>query len=293
VDERVTVYRPEDGVLPENQVAGPASTSIGSVAADTAGNVWFGTTAPGAAGASRFGNAGIVSLDKSNYVNTSAIATVTLQDDGLNIDNTVADVAIVRVTSASDSTGIYLVLAETGPDTGIFEGKFGFTAGSTDGTVSPPLLSVATGNAITVTYVDFDPPGVRTATATWKAVFPFSDSLFIEDFRCFIATAAYGSLMAPEVRTLRAFRDRLLLALPCGEAVVGLYYRLSPPLARLISDRPALKFAVRCLITPVAMVASVAVGTAAGENAVILLLVFGIAAGGLLPRRRSGGPIRK
>jgi hypothetical protein len=294
VDERVTVYRPDPAVpLPENQVAGPASTSIGSVAADTAGNVWFGTTVPGAAGASRFGNAGIVSLDKSNYVNTSAIATVTLQDDGLNADPAVADLVIVRVTSASDTTGIFLVLAETGPDTGIFQGKFGFTNGNTDGSVTPPLLSIANGNAITVTYVDFDPPGVRTATATWKSVFPFSDGLFIEDFRCFIATAAYGSLMAPEVRTLRAFRDRVLLALPWGDAVVGLYYRLSPPVARVISDRPALRFAVRCLIAPVAMVASVAVGTGAGENGVILLLFFGIPAGGLLLRRRSGGPIRK
>ncbi|HYN74363.1 MAG TPA: M6 family metalloprotease domain-containing protein [Candidatus Methanoperedens sp.] len=294
VDERVTVFRPDPAVpLPENQVTGPASTSIGSVAADTAGNVWFGTTVPGAAGASRFGNAGIVSLDKSNYVNTTAIATITLQDDGLNIDNTVADIAIVRVTSASDTTGIFLVLTETGPNTGIFEGKFGFTQGSTDGTVSPPLLSVATGNVVTVTYVDSDPPGARTATATWKSVFPFIDGLFIDDFRCFIATAAYGSVMAPEVRTLRAFRDRVLLVLPFGDAFVGLYYRLSPPLARRISDRPALKFAARGLIVPVAMAASVAIGTAAGEKAVILLLFFGIAAGGLLLCRRSGGSIRK
>ncbi|MFA6147285.1 MAG: M6 family metalloprotease domain-containing protein [bacterium] len=294
MDERVTVFRPDPAVpLPENQVNGPASTSLSTVVADTAGNVWFGTTVPGAAGASRFGNAGIVSLDKSNYVNTSAIATVTLQDDGLNIDNTVADIAIVHVTSTSDSAGIYLVLEENGPNTGIFEGRFGFTAGSTDGTVTPPLLSIANGGGITVTYVDFDPAGVRRATATWKMVFPFSDSLFIEDFRCFIATAAYDSLMAPEVRTLRAFRDRFLLAVPFGDAVVGLYYRLSPPLARMISDRPALRFPARCLIAPVAMVASIAVGTAAGEKAAILLLFFGITAGGLLLRRRSGGSIRK
>lgn len=293
VDERITVYRPDPAVpLPENQVTGPASTSIGSVAADTAGNVWFGTTVPGAAGASRFGNAGIVSLDKSNYVNTSAIATVTLQDDGLNVDPAVPDVAIVRVTSASDTTGIFLVLAETGPNTGIFEGRFGFTNGATDGTGTPPLLSVANGNAITVTYVDFDPPGVRTAAATWKSVFPFSDGLFIDDFRCFIATAAYGSAMAPEVRTLRVFRDRVLLAVPFGDAVVGLYYRLSPPLAGFIGDSPQLKFAARCLIAPAAMAASVAVGTTAGEKALILLLFLGIPAAGLLIRRRSGGPIR-
>ncbi|MDA8180055.1 MAG: hypothetical protein M0T69_11070, partial [Deltaproteobacteria bacterium] len=123
--------------------------------------------------------------------------------------------------------------------------------------------------------------------------FPFSDGLFIEDFRCFIATAAYGSVMAPEVRTLRAFRDRVLLAAPFGDAVVGLYYRMSPPLADFIGRRPALKFAARCLIAPIAMVASVAVGTSAGEKAVILLLFFGIPAGGLLLRRRSGGPIRE
>lgn len=294
VDERVTVFRPDPAVpLPQNQVAGPASTSLGSVAADTSGNVWFGTTVPGAAGASRFGNAGIVSLDKSNYVNTTAIATVTLQDDGLNVDPGVMDVAIVRVTSASDSTGIFLVLEETGPDTGIFKGRFGFTNGATDGSATPPLISIAPGNAMTVTYVDFDPPGVRTASATWKSVFPFSDSLFIDDFRCFIATAAYGSLMAPEVRTLRAFRDRFLLAVPFGDAVVEFYYRISPPLAAFIGHRPERKFVARCLIAPVAIAASVAIRTAAGEKAVILLLFFGIAGGGLLLRRRSGGTVRK
>lgn len=297
VDERITVYRPDPAVpLPENQVNGPASTSSGTVAADSAGNVWFGTTAPGAAGASRFGNAGIVSLDKSNYVNTSVRATVTLQDDGLNADPAAADLVIVRVKNTSivdPPEELLVVLTETGPNTGIFQAIFGFTNGSSDGSATPPLLKVVNGNTITVTYVDFDPPGVRTASATWKSVFPFSDGLFVDDFRCFIATAAYGSVMAPEVRTLRAFRDRILLAVPFGDAVVGLYYRLSPPLARFIGGRPALRFAARRILVPVSMLAAVAIDAGGARNASILLLLLGIAAGGLLLRVRPGGSARK
>lgn len=286
VDERVTVFRPDPAVpLPENQVTGPASTSVVAAAADSAGNVWFGTTTPGAAGASRFGNAGIVSLDRSNYVNISVIATATLQDDGLNTDPGVVDVAIVRVTSASDATGFFLVLTETGADTGIFQGRFGFTEGATDATASPPIIQVASGNGVTVTYVDFDPPGARTAAATWRRVFPFSDGLFIEDFRCFIATAAFGSPMAQEVATFRAFRDRVLLSLPFGDAVVGWYYRLSPTAAGYIAESPFLKFAARFVLIPLSMAAGIAVGDTTG-TVVILLILIGIPSAWWLLRGR-------
>jgi hypothetical protein len=133
VDERVTVFRPEAGVLPEDQTNGPASTWVNTAAADSAGNVWFGTTEQDPQGVSRFGNAGVISLDSSNYVNVSVIATVTLQDDGLNTVPTLSDLAIVRVTSTSDGTGFFMILAETGPDTGVFSGQFGFTNGDRRG----------------------------------------------------------------------------------------------------------------------------------------------------------------
>jgi hypothetical protein len=62
---------------------------------------------------------------------------------------------------------------------------------------------------------------------------------------CFIATAAYGSPDAPEVDALRRFRDRRLLTNAPGTAFVRLYYRLSPPFARLIARKPRLRAAVR------------------------------------------------
>jgi len=71
---------------------------------------------------------------------------------------------------------------------------------------------------------------------------------------CFIATAAYGSYLHKDVRTLRAFRDQWLLTNPPGRAFVALYYRLSPPVADLVSQHDALKLLVRLLLTPVIVI---------------------------------------
>jgi len=67
---------------------------------------------------------------------------------------------------------------------------------------------------------------------------------------CFIATAAYGSPMAREVMTLRAFRDRVLLKTPGGRLFVETYYALSPPLAQFIAGRERLRAVARGLLWP-------------------------------------------
>jgi hypothetical protein len=65
---------------------------------------------------------------------------------------------------------------------------------------------------------------------------------------CFIATAAYGTPMANELNRLRAVRDASLLTRPAGAAIVDAYYRLSPPAAAWIADRPSARAAVRALL---------------------------------------------
>lgn len=67
---------------------------------------------------------------------------------------------------------------------------------------------------------------------------------------CFIATAAYGSYMAPEVQLLRDFRDSWLLTNPAGRAFVNAYYQLSPPLADIIRDNEMLRAMARWFLSP-------------------------------------------
>ena len=69
--------------------------------------------------------------------------------------------------------------------------------------------------------------------------------------KCFIATAAYGSRLAPEVAELREFRDRYLLTNQAGQVFVDWYYRVSPPVAAFIAEHESLKTAARWALAPV------------------------------------------
>ncbi|MDD2270837.1 MAG: hypothetical protein PHP95_13335 [Desulfuromonadaceae bacterium] len=87
---------------------------------------------------------------------------------------------------------------------------------------------------------------------------------------CFIATAAYGSYLHPQVQLLRDFRDNYLLTNAPGQAFVTLYYRYSPPLADFIAKHPFLRGISRLALTPLV----VAVGHPL-LSAVLLLLFIG------------------
>lgn len=67
---------------------------------------------------------------------------------------------------------------------------------------------------------------------------------------CFIATAAYGSLLDNKVVLLRNFRDVYLKGNSFGRSVVSLYYRFSPAIAEVIEGNALLRQVVRICLWP-------------------------------------------
>ncbi len=67
---------------------------------------------------------------------------------------------------------------------------------------------------------------------------------------CFIATAAYGSSLEPNVIVLKEFRDKYLMVSGWGKRFVEFYYRTSPLIANIIANNESLKFVTRMYLYP-------------------------------------------
>ncbi len=94
---------------------------------------------------------------------------------------------------------------------------------------------------------------------------------------CLIATAAYGTEMAPQVQALREIRDGTLLSTDSGSSFVAgfnsVYYSFSPAIADLERQSPVFREAVRIAISP--MISTLSIMSLAEEGSESSVLALG------------------
>ncbi len=95
---------------------------------------------------------------------------------------------------------------------------------------------------------------------------------------CLIATATYGSELAPQVQQLRELRDNQLLRTESGTAFMStfneMYYSFSPYIADMEREHPMFKEAVKLAITP--MLSTLAIMENAESESEVLSLGISI-----------------
>lgn len=100
-----------------------------------------------------------------------------------------------------------------------------------------------------------------------------SDAEKVNNRRCFIATAAFGSPESTAVRILRDFRDKYLLPYRIGHRFVNFYYAVSPPIAEFIEGHPPTSFIVRILLFPAVAIAFLLTTTTLWPNIALIIII--------------------
>jgi len=94
--------------------------------------------------------------------------------------------------------------------------------------------------------------------------------------------------MVAEIQILREFRDEYLLTNPLGQALVNIYYSVSPPVAEFIAEYPGLKPIVRAGLAPAVAASGITVSTTAAEKTVMVCLLVLVSAVVTLWARKRG-----
>ncbi len=95
---------------------------------------------------------------------------------------------------------------------------------------------------------------------------------------CLIATAAYGTELAPQVQFLREIRDNTVMSTTSGTSFMtgfnAVYYSFAPTIANWERENPMFQEAVRAFITP--MISSLSIMSLANSGSEVEVLGLGI-----------------
>ncbi len=130
------------------------------------------------------------------------------------------------------------------------------TPGSPGSSASFTIANLKPATQYTVGVRALDPCGQASPLVT--ATFSTPAMKFAQLSGCFIATAAWGSALAPDVAAMRQARDRLHDASTMFAVAADLYYRAGPAAAALLSRSDTARALVRRVLAPVGSAAQLA-----------------------------------
>lgn len=209
--------------------------------------------------------------DAAYGIGASPNATVNIADD----DGVVTVVATDAAAAEAGLDTATFTISRTGSTASALTVNYAMSgtaaSGSDYNAMSGSVIIGAGSASASVTLVPIDdtsPEGSQTAImtltanpATYAVGTPSSATVTIADNEspppssgggggCFIATAAYGTPMAEDVRYLRAFRDEYLQTNDAGRWFVKQYYKYSPSVADYLREHDSLRGVVRTALSP-------------------------------------------
>lgn len=124
------------------------------------------------------------------------------------------------------------------------------TPGEPDAPMTVEVDNLKPGTSYVVGVRSVDHCSQRSAVATVS--FKTDGQKFTQLSGCFVATAAYGSALEPEVAALRRARDRLRASSPLFATATDLYYRSGPAAAAVVAESDLARGLARRVIGPFA-----------------------------------------
>ena len=226
-----------------------------------------------------------------NAVQLPELTIIELPRD-FNLSTTVSQVTLVQ----SSRTDITL----TATSIGYFDGNVSLNGSFSPSsglmvTFTPSELMLQSGGAIAQATIEITAPkntvGNYVLTVTGSSSVPQRThqlTISVQVSPCLIATATYGSALAPQVQLLRSFRDQHIMNTFAGSnfmtAFNAWYYSFSPAVAQYERQTPAARNIAKVVLYPLMGILRLSESTfvAFGSASEVGALAAGLLAGALL-----------